>query len=176
MDVLSTIKDYIPEWVVSSLDYSTQAKLGAPVGLAVYDSLDAGLIAPPLSLLAAYDQSIYLISIGVRRADWDGNSTAKNTLTGYLTALEAKRATVSQSTLCRMTGYGCPVSGITALLNEVAGIITTSNLATVDKEKLTNIIHNNVTSVHWRNAMKYGVIGTAVVGVTYLGIKLWGRR
>lgn len=167
MSYLETIGNYLPDWVTSQLSETNQAKLGVPVGLGIYNNLESAYIGVPSDALASLEQCIYLVSIGIRRSEHDGNGTAKTQLQNYLAQLEAKRAALAPSMVCTATGYGCPKTGMIGILQETEKFISNSNLATQDKDNITNVLNASVSGIYQSYVLWYGVPGAIALGAGY---------
>jgi hypothetical protein len=149
-----------------------EAQAGVSVGPSVYDSLDSRMTSAPKNLMVAYEQALYFLAIGVRRALRD-NNPASTSLSRALDRLKVDGDAVhAQVTwLCSTTGVMCPSGGAGAVLQEAIDAIERSGLSLDDMIQITTHLKSNKRWFQLRQALPF-VVGTLVLG----GAATWWWR
>jgi hypothetical protein len=149
-----------------------EAQAGVSVGPSVYDSLDSRMTSAPKNLMVAYEQALYFLAIGVRRALRDNNPTSTSLSQALSRIGTDANAVHDQVTwLCTTTGMMCPSGGSGAVLQEAIDEIERSGLSPDDVIQITTHLKSNKRWFQIRQALPF-VVGTLVLG----GAAAWWWR
>lgn len=147
------------------------ARSGSSLGPEVYDSLDSRMTSAPLSLMVAYEQSIYFLSLALRRAMRERTPTASLEAALNAIVVEADQAHEDISWLCGLTGFGCPIRGTVGILDETIDAIESAGLPQDDEVQITSILKRNKLIVQVKE------VAPVVVAFVSVGIGLvWWKR
>lgn len=142
------------------------AELGWSAGPDVYDSIPVRMRTMPTSLDEAYEQGIYYLGLGARRADYEGLKNAQVYLLEAKAALEQQRAHGTESWACTLAGWGCQTGSAPAVYDFVIERIRLAALPPEDTTKLLAFAQGAKRSLWWRRATPW-IIGGVLLGGGY---------
>lgn len=171
-----TVKAYDPTgWtattetaIAAHLPQAVAVAAGASLGPDAYNSVPDFAKATPSDVLAAYDQAMYWLAFGQKRANYDQKTSASGQLGAAWNVLlfERGNATPDLATaaglMCRTVGYGCPTKGRAEVLQYASAIVKSSQLGQSDKDKISQTLASARRSVLIQQALP--VIVAAGIG------------
>lgn len=130
------------------------AKSGVSIGDGAYAQIPSQMLSRPSSLLVAYEQAVYYIALGIRRALRESNTMAAAHLSTVLQEFEDEEAQVAAEVtwLCTMTGLSCPKGGSAQVLSAAIQAIEDAGLSEDDRVQLTAPLRSNLWGVRVRSA------------------------
>lgn len=169
----SGLLDTVSSWVADD-SMAAAARAGLGIGSDVYSMLDPRMVRAPVSTNEAYEQAIYFVAIGVRRAISLGSPSRSSLEVGLNTLIsQASDAADDSGFICNTTGYLCSNRGAAHILGEAIDIINSSGLAIDDRQQLVSILGGN----KWAVQVKQAVPTLIAVGVgAVIGTWLYQRR
>lgn len=145
-------KQFSEEVSEYSMYYAAQG--GVPVSLDVYQSLPADMTTAPLTSARAYDQAVFFLSLGARRADAENNENARLYLLAGANTLEEQREINPR--------------GVLAVLAEAIQLIKDSSLLATDKTQILTILQSSRrTALVIRWLPLVGAVGVGTVFYRY---------